>query len=86
MKEDSYRLKKYYIIKVSHSFIIRSSKALIAYRNCEELISQLLEKIVSNYSNLVITTYNREYKFIIYRVIIAISREIFNLSKASIKA
>ena len=86
MKKDSYRLKKSYIVEISRSFIVRLSKALTARRNYEELISQLLRKSDSNYSNLIVTTYNREYKFVIYRVIISTSREIFNLSKASAKA
>ena len=85
MKEDSYRLKKCYIVEISRSFVVRSSKALIAYRNCNELISQLLEKSDFNYSNLVATACNREYKFVIYRVVISVSREIFDLSKASTK-
>ena len=69
---------------MSRSFIVRSLKALITRRNCEELISQLLKKSDFNYLNLV-AAYNREYKFVIYRVIIAVSREISNLSKVSIK-
>ena len=85
IKRDSYRLKKYYIAEISRSFIVRSPKALIVRRNYKELISQLLKKSDSSYFNLVITTYNREYKFVIYRVIIFTSREISNLSKASIK-
>lgn len=85
IKEGSYRLKKCYIVEVSYSFIVRLSKALIARRKCEELISQLLKKSDSDYLNLVVATYNREYKFIIYRAVITISREIFNLLKASIK-
>ena len=85
MKDDSYRLKKYRIVEVSYSFIVWSLKALITRRNCEELIFQLLRKSVSNYLNLVVATYNRGYKFIMYRVVIAISRGISNLSKASVK-
>ena len=73
MKEDLYRLKKCYIIEISRNFIVRSLKALIAHRNYKELISQLLEKSDSNYFNLIITIYNREYKFVIYRVIISTS-------------
>ena len=85
MKKDLYRLKKYYTIEISRSFVVRSLKALITYRNYNELISQLLEKSDSNYSNLVAIAYNREYKFVIYRVIISTSREISNLSKTSTK-
>ena len=83
IEEDSYRLKKSYIVEISRSFIVRSLKALITRRNCKELISQLLRKSDSNYLDLVVTTYNREYKFVIYRVIISIFREISNLLKAS---
>ena len=85
IKEDSYRLKKCYIVEISRSFIVRSSKALIIRRNYKELIFQLLKKNNSNYSNLIAITYNREYKFVIYRVVISTSREISNLSKALIK-
>ena len=70
---------------MSRSFIVRSLKALIIRRNYKELIFQLLRKSDFNYLDL-IATYNQEYKFIIYRIVIAISREISNLSKASIKA
>ena len=85
IEEDSYSLKKSYIAEISRSFIVRSLKALIARRNCKELIFQLLKKSDSNYLDLVAITCNREYKFVIYRVVISTSREISNLSKASIK-
>ena len=39
IKEDSYRLKKCYIVEISYNFIVRLSKALIARRNYKELIS-----------------------------------------------
>ena len=70
---------------MSRSFIVRSSKALIVRRNCEELISQLLRKSDFDYPDLVATAYNREYEFVMYRAVISASREISNLSKASIK-